>query len=630
MKKTLATIIAALAVMTSIPTMPAQALDPPMKGDLNTDFKVNMADLILMQRYLLGQCSLEPIYAVYAADVNDDGSVDVYDFILMKQMVNCDQSNIKVDFTPCADSVPSGMVYGKQPFEESAVITSVSELEEYFQPYSVLLTTGECVIIEAASNDVIEDFKARYDKKFFSSNVLCLNYLRNDSYWGVQSIQYNDSDLTIKYYNETPDYLHTNAAPPPTIASAAVPRYLWADGGVVWEEVNAPFTPQITTQFTSAINVSAIEYAVSDTSPAVILNTSELESFIDGKFGYGVEKSLKNTYDENYFNENVMVFDLYYQGYDKFGTTVNVEINKNGEIDVVYDASRSDDEAAQGMKLSIISIPKDQYHGEPAIRTKTWETPINSSYQEFDLDMISNALKIDTPWLSINKQWISSYEEFEMLVKDSMPSELYEIINMNVENIDWAKKSAYIWVDTDVIGSTHRLLSASENENELDMKFASKQPLSCMGGQFFNIITVDKEYEGSKITCRNLNFNEDFPMIGGECQVLPIGDNYTAFVIDQYTLGDENVADVYLLYPGGGPSRFNGYKYLGSIELPLGYNGFSNLEDYTQTENEDGSISASTNYMTVLNYHDENNSSLVKVTFTLPDSGEIIEKTFAY
>ena len=55
MKKTLATIIAALAVMTSIPTMPAQALDPPMKGDLNTDFKVNMADLILMQRY--GVCA---------------------------------------------------------------------------------------------------------------------------------------------------------------------------------------------------------------------------------------------------------------------------------------------------------------------------------------------------------------------------------------------------------------------------------------------------------------------------------------------------------------------------------------------------------------------------------------------
>ncbi len=119
-------------------------------------------------------------------------------------------------------------------------------------------------------------------------------------------------------------------------------------------------------------------------------------------------------------------------------------------------------------------------------------------------------------------------------------------------------------------------------------------------------------------------------MIGGEYQFLPIGDNYTHFLIDQYTFGDENVADVYLIYPGGGPSPFNGYKYLGSIDLPLGYYGFSSLADYTQTENEDGSKSASVNYMTALNYHDENGDPQVKITFTLPDSGEIIEKTFAY
>lgn len=632
MKKALITIVAAaLAVMASVPTMSVQALDPPMKGDLNTDFQVNMSDLVLMQRYLLGQCDLEPIYAIYAADVNDDGNADIFDFILMKQMVNCDQSNIKVDFTSCADSVPEGMVYGKQPFEESAVITSVSELEEYFQPYFVLLTTGKDVIIEVASQDVIDDFMARYDKEFFNNNVLCLNYLRNSSHWGVQSVQYNDSDLTIKYYNETPDYLCSNDPVPPVIASAVVPLDLWADGNAVWEEVDEPFTPQIKTDFTNAITTSAIEYAVSDTSPAVILNTSEFESFIDGKFGYGVEKSLKSTYTEDYFNNNVMIFDLYYQGYDKFQTNVSVEKNKNGEIEVIYNKMEGVvGEASDGIKLSAVSIPKDQYHGESAVRTKTWETPINASYHEFDLGMFSDALRIDIPWLDIEDSWISSQEEFETLFKEALPAEVYDMINVSIENIDWAKKSAYIWVDTDVIGSTHRLLSASERENELVLKFASKQPLSCMGGQFFHITTVDKEYEGSIVNCKNLNFNEDIPMIGGEYQFLPIGDNYTHFLIDQYTFGDENVADVYLIYPGGGPSPFNGYKYLGSIDLPLGYYGFSSLADYTQTENEDGSKSASVGHMTALNYHDENGEPQVKITFTLPDSREIIEKTFAY
>ena len=54
------------------------------------------------------------------------------------------------------------------------------------------------------------------------------------------------------------------------------------------------------------------------------------------------------------------------------------------------------------------------------------------------------------------------------------------------------------------------------------------------------------------------------------------------------------------------------------------------MADYTQTENEDGSKSASVGHMTALNYHDENGDPQVKITFTLPDSDDIIEKTFAY
>lgn len=631
MKKALITLAAALTVMASIPTMSAQALDPPMKGDLNTDFTVNMADLVLMQRYLLGQCNLDPIYAIYAADVNDDGNADIFDFILMRQMVETADNQITKTFTRCAISLPDGMHYGKQPGQEEAVITSVSELKEYFQPNFVLLTTGECIIIEVASQEVIDDYLARYDKNFFDNNVLCLKFLRGTDRYTYQSVQYDDSSLVIKYYDATDPNLHWTVPLPPYIAEVAVPMNLWADGDVVWEEVEPPFTPSIKEDFISAINDSAIEFAVSDNSPAVIQNTVELESFIDGKFGYGVEKSLKATYTDEYFEENVLILDLYYQGYTNRWQT-EVTVNKEyGKIDLMYDKSiEAVGFADSVIKLTQVTVPLEQYHREDVVRVKTWETPIKASHREFDLFSISQISKVDQPFLQIDGLWVSSYEEFESLFKEALVPEIYEIVNFSAENIDWSKQSAYIWVDSNIVESTHKLLSAANGENGLDLKFASKQPLSCMGGDFLHIVTVDKRFEGSNVTTDSINFNNDYPRTGGETKVLPIGDYYSQILIDQYTFGNENTADVYRLFPGGGPSPFNGYQYLGSIDLPEGFYAFSSLEDYTETKNDDGSITASMKNMTVVNYHNSDDESLVKVTFTIPDSGEIIEKTFSY
>lgn len=53
-----------------------------IKGDINKDGKVGIADMVILQRYLLGGKSIG-----LSADVNEDGSIDVYDMVLMRKMV---------------------------------------------------------------------------------------------------------------------------------------------------------------------------------------------------------------------------------------------------------------------------------------------------------------------------------------------------------------------------------------------------------------------------------------------------------------------------------------------------------------------------------------------------------------
>ncbi|MDE7120664.1 MAG: dockerin type I repeat-containing protein, partial [Oscillospiraceae bacterium] len=56
------------------------------KGDLNQDISVGVADVILMQKYLLG---LEQITEEQfrIGDLDSDGIINIYDFVLLKQVV---------------------------------------------------------------------------------------------------------------------------------------------------------------------------------------------------------------------------------------------------------------------------------------------------------------------------------------------------------------------------------------------------------------------------------------------------------------------------------------------------------------------------------------------------------------
>ncbi len=66
--------------------VPFVALDKPLLGDLNLDHKLSVADLVLMQRYLLRSVTLEPA-AAPCTDLNADGLANAFDLVLLRRML---------------------------------------------------------------------------------------------------------------------------------------------------------------------------------------------------------------------------------------------------------------------------------------------------------------------------------------------------------------------------------------------------------------------------------------------------------------------------------------------------------------------------------------------------------------
>ena len=64
---------------------PADTTVRMLPGDVDSDGDVNMGDLIILHRYLLGRKTY--IRDLKAADVNEDGKINVFDSILLKRII---------------------------------------------------------------------------------------------------------------------------------------------------------------------------------------------------------------------------------------------------------------------------------------------------------------------------------------------------------------------------------------------------------------------------------------------------------------------------------------------------------------------------------------------------------------
>lgn len=647
-KKLIALALGITTALSAVPLMPAKALAPPISGDVNLDWTINIADLVCMQKYLMGTGTIDNTFGLMTVDLNNDEKVDVFDYIELRRLVDewcgLSKNDVKITsrFTRVDTSIPLGVTYAR-PSSSDCIIRSVEELEIYLSPCHVMTTGDECLTIEAASQEVIDDFLARYDDEFFADNILLLNYLPSTAGYEFESIQYEDEKLVIRYYDSTPYGLTWVVPIPPYIAEVVVPKSLWTECSVKWTEAEKPFEITTTSDFTKAYKDGAI--TASYEKPAIIKSSDELNTYLDGKFNTGVETSLKETYNDEFFNTNAVIIDLYYQGdHDDWVTSVDVRKNDYDSVVFSYDRNYINGFVDEGIQINQAVVKKSQLQNMSAISKKSWEKKLYDvgysevPYVAVDLYSIAETNGFEIPdCYSKDGEWINSAEEMRAYLADVMSDEMAEYLFPELYSTDdididttlykpwltnWKRQSVYIWVDNSIIDSEYSLLNSAYNDEQVTLTIGSNVPLSCMGGGFLHIIRTENQHSGKKVIENNINMSNFMPHTDGESNILQFGEDVV--MVNQYTFGNKNVADIYRLHLGGGPVQYSGYDYIGTVEFAEDYFPVKKGYEYISYGSGENVVMSTGEYKITMG------GNQLTITYKYSADSEYTEQTFNY
>lgn len=392
----------------------------------------------------------------------------------------------------------------------------------------------------------------------------------------------------------------------------------------------------VRTDMTNAAYQTAWDDAMKENKTAVVTSAEELDSYLTQRFRSSVVRSLEKTYDEEFFSENVLILDLYAQNSrDDWETEVSGVFSNGETIEIRYDNIFIDGWVNESLMITQVAVPKSGYNGEKAVHSKSWEKNISALNTEYDLGMLSEVTgKQINEVFTKEGVWVNSAEGLDAYLRECLTEDgMAEAGSFIKSSMNFDKESVYIWMDTDIIGSTHNIMNTAVMNtsvfgNYIDLTYSHYQPVSCMGGSFLHVLRTDKEYSGKTVKLRSfLSYSSGVNLrTDGELfRYYPASDmsNYKTLFINQYSFGSEGAVDFYWAYPGGGGSEFSGFENVGSLEVPVGTLPFS--EDYTEEIDADGNT-----VYTGENFSITWQESSVAVKFRTKDSTEMTSFEIPY
>lgn len=163
-----------------------------LKGDVNSDGRINGADLEVLNNYLLGMIDINE-FDRRSADLNNDNVVDIFDLIILRGRIVKTEGNIEFQgitsqlFSGYKDSVCKVAAGNIETNDSAFIAHSVEEMNRYLN-----------VFYEA---EVVKAFNEKYTEKFFEDSVLLLNSLYQTSGKErsavIHSVEYKDGTTVV-------------------------------------------------------------------------------------------------------------------------------------------------------------------------------------------------------------------------------------------------------------------------------------------------------------------------------------------------------------------------------------------------------------------------------------------------
>ena len=613
MKKSIAFCAALTAAAMLLPAFPAKAetaLSVTVPGDLDLNNRFTLSDIVTMQNYLLGKASLSE-QAFLNADINSDGSADIFDMCLLRKKLISESGG----FTKTVSDLQYSDEIRSDPHEN--YILSVDDLYGYFSPLSVITVDGDCFDVPTYTDEDIEKYTKIYDEEFFKNNILMLKTESKPDGGenNIGNVYYSGNHIKAEFY-QTYSGERTNSYEDHfQLLQVVIPRTLDIAKGFDWVYRYPDARAEVTTEFTREVSADCWNAAVYGTNPKYFSYKSAFDKWIEGKFHSAVERSLKNKYNEEFFARNDLVIDLNAQDHSKTTITTGAEVTSD-KVTLTYSRELTDSFLSDGVYITQAVTPKGACYHRKAEAKLDWAYKTQLDHKEFDIGMLCETYNKDMgKAYKMDPKWVSTQEELDEYLGECLTDDAIELIDLKLNG-----HTAYVWLDGDIIGATHKLLSSyvSRDEKTIELNTVTREPFGDIGGSFFHILYTWGDMKGYDVNIRNFDIDENYPTFDKAPVEIDIRDDshfdYRTLFIDQYSFGNEYSADLYLTHAGGGPIRYRSYEYLGTIELSPDYEPFSG--EYTTDEYESGGCSVTGKAFTVT-YSD----GILKVSCkTSPDS----------
>lgn len=359
-----------------------------IKGDINSDGKVNGYDLRTLSDYLLCIGDI-PKDKALVPDMNNDRCIDVFDLCLMRQeMIETDR---KLDYKVHSEQIFSGYtntIFTSNDDERILVARSVPELYQYLS-----------IFFDDALVDKYADI---FTKKFFDDNILLLNILPqtkgNTPFFEIDSVDYSNRIITVSMNTlKVDDTKNIEAA---LFIQIEIPKVEYYANSVTWKIVEeiTPTKPPVINDNRKIINVSNISQYPELPTGCEVTSLTMLLNYL----GYQIDKiNLAKNYlpKQDFYYSNGIYYGADFrttfagnpESEHSYGclapcivTTANSYLNSIGSDSIVRNISGSDfdsllTEYIDNDKPVLIWITSGNLH-ESSLTTK-WTTPNGEQVQ---------------------------------------------------------------------------------------------------------------------------------------------------------------------------------------------------------------------------------------------------------
>ncbi len=211
--------------------------DESIKGDVNADGNFTVADVVMLQKWLLAVPDVT-LSNWKAADLCEDGTLNVFDLCMMKrELVNTETesnrniySEKKIDMIGYSDELWEISNSDKA----SAIITSTEELRTYLS--------------QITEKRVIDPMLDKYNDDFFNYNILLVRSIYQscggDNMYQIDSVQYEGDSLVVNY-SDNYGYESYIAVVNGLLAQVVIPKKNYHADSVEWRFTSYFDTPML-------------------------------------------------------------------------------------------------------------------------------------------------------------------------------------------------------------------------------------------------------------------------------------------------------------------------------------------------------------------------------------------------